>query len=65
MTEPHEITHAPDALRYFTVYYTNPAQTPEGRRVKYTADQLEDYYNATPSEREYIIKKLGGKPDNL
>lgn len=64
MTEPHEITHACDALRYFTVYWISPAQPPEGARVKYTADQLEDYYRASPSEREYIIKKLGGKPSN-
>lgn len=65
MTEPHEITHSPDALRYFAIYWTYPSPSPESMRVKYTDDQLEDYYNASPSEREYIIKKMGGKPSNL
>lgn len=63
--EPHEITHAPDSLRYFAIFYTYPAPTPEGARVRYTEDQLEDYRNASQSEREYLIKKLGGKPTNI
>lgn len=29
MTEPHEITHLPDALRYFALQYTHPAQKPK------------------------------------
>lgn len=29
MTEPHEITHLPDALRYFALSYTSPAPTPK------------------------------------
>jgi hypothetical protein len=33
--------------------------------VRYTEDQLEDYRNASQSEREYLIKKLGGKPTNI
>jgi phage terminase large subunit len=63
--EPHEITHAPDSLRYFAIYWTYPAPTLEGARVRYTEDQLEDYRNASQSEREYLIKKLGGKPTNI
>lgn len=27
--EPHEITHAPDALRYFAIYWTVPASAPK------------------------------------
>lgn len=63
MTEPHDITHAPDALRYFAVYYHRPAPSADERRVRYTDDMLEDYYNArTPDERAMIIKRYGGKP---
>ena len=29
MTEPHEITHLPDALRYFMLLYTTPSKPPE------------------------------------
>ena len=65
MTEPHEITHSPDALRYFAIYWTHPTPEPESKRIRYSEDMLEDYYNASPSEREYIINKLGGRPINL
>lgn len=59
-TEPHDITHAPDALRYFTIFWYRPNERKEevGVRV-WTADMWEDYYNAGESEREYIIKKYG------
>lgn len=60
-TEPHDCTHAPDALRYFAVQYTRPAE-PEKRYVEYTKDMLEDYYRASPDERAYLEKKYGGKP---
>ncbi len=29
MTEPHNITHLPDALRYFALTYTTPAEAPK------------------------------------
>ena len=29
MTEPHEITHLPDALRYFCLQYTSPSKEPK------------------------------------
>ena len=61
-TEPHEVTHAPDALRYFSVAHTKPAPPPEKKRVRYTADMLEDYYRASPEERAYLERKYGGKP---
>ncbi len=60
LTDPHEITHAPDALRYFAVGWTSPGPALDNRkRVKYTPDMLEDYYNATSKEREDIIKQWG------
>lgn len=30
--EPHEITHAPDALRYFSIYYVQPADKVENEK---------------------------------
>lgn len=63
MTEPHEITHAPDALRYFAIYWTRPNPDKESEsKVVWTQDMLEDYYNASPDEREYLINKYGGRP---
>lgn len=58
--EPHELTHAPDALRYFAIYWTTPPQPKPKQKVKYRPDQLEDYYNAkSEEERQLIIKKYG------
>ena len=62
-TEPHEITHSPDALRYFAIYWTRPNDTQVTKRVKYRADILEDYYNASETERQIIIKRMGGLPE--
>ena len=57
--EPHEITHAPDALRGFCVYWTRPAET--GRSgadtAKWTQDMWEDYDNASEAERAYLRDK--------
>jgi hypothetical protein len=62
-TEPHEITHSPDAARYFAIYWTRPAAAESDKRVKYRPDELEDYRNArTQEERDIIIKRKGGKP---
>jgi phage terminase large subunit len=63
LNEPHEITHSPDALRYFAIYWVSPAQPTGQKRVKYRPDQLEDWYNATAEERKYIEKRYGGIPD--
>ena len=58
-TEPHDITHAPDALRGFAIYYTAPAD--EGRKAayKWTADMWEDYLAADDSGRKYLKTKYG------
>lgn len=60
--EPHELTHAPDALRYFAIYWTQPPEQAKPKRVKYRPDILEDYINASETERQLIIKKYG-EPD--
>jgi len=59
-TEPHDITHAPDALRGFAIFYTRPA--PEAnRRSKspWSSDMWEDYYTADGEGKNYLIKKYG------
>lgn len=60
--EPHEITHAPDSLRYFCIYWISPATPVEDKRVYYRPDVLEDYYNADDEQRALIIKRMGGMP---
>ena len=62
MNEPHDITHSPDALRYFAIYWTRPSEAQAPKRVKYRPDQLEDYYNASHDEREIIARRIGGHP---
>ncbi len=62
LTEPHEITHSPDALRYFAIYWTSPTPEAAPARVKWRADLLEDYRRASPEERKYLEKKYGGPP---
>ena len=62
--EPHEITHSPDALRYFAIYWVSPAAPTKEKRVKYRKDHLEDYLNAGSDEvRKLLIKKYGGLPE--
>lgn len=58
-TEPHEITHAPDALRYFCIYWTSPGEPEKPKKVKYRADILEDYFNASEDEKKLIVAKYG------
>ena len=64
MNEPHEITHSPDALRYFAIYWVSPSLPTQEKRVKYRKDHLEDYLNAGSEEiRKLLIKKYGGLPE--
>ena len=58
-TEPHDITHAPDALRGFAIYFARP--TPKERErvlapLSYS-DFEEDYFNADSEGREYLKRK--------
>lgn len=58
--QPHEITHAPDALRYFCVYWTVVAEIATSTKTKdWTQDMWEDYYNADEEGRRYLIDKYG------
>lgn len=59
-TEPHDITHICDALRYFAVYWSRPNEVKDTipERV-WTQDMFEDYWNATDEEKQYLIKRWG------
>lgn len=57
-TEPHAITHAPDALRGFAIFRSSPAEI-EPRRTTWSTDMYEDYLNADDKGREYLKARYG------
>jgi hypothetical protein len=60
-TEPHDITHAPDGLRYFAVFWAYPAEPEKPKEVRVRRDVYEDYLLASASEKADIEKRYGGK----
>ncbi len=59
-TEPHEITHAPDALRGFAIFYASPRKEEEAIiKRAWSPDMWEDYYAAGEEERKYLKRKYG------
>ena len=59
-TEPHEITHAPDALRAFAIFHTRPCDDSGAKkRSLWTEDMWEDYFAAGEDERNYLKRKYG------
>lgn len=48
---PHEITHAPDALRAFCVWWTQKASALDAPVKKWSRDYYEDWLNASEEER--------------
>ena len=58
-TEPHDITHAPDALRGFAIFSARPAEIKPQIKCKWTRDMWEDYEAASQKEQKYLIKKYG------
>ena len=58
-TEPHELTHAPDALRGFAIFHARP-QSPLGHKGRiWTPDMWEDYTAADASLKKYLKQKYG------
>ncbi len=58
--EPHEITHAPDALRGFAIFHTRPAKEESKKRTSlWTRDMWEDYSSANAEEKNYLKEKYG------
>lgn len=59
-TEPHEITHAPDALRGFAIFYATPSEVREAvHRSRWTSDMWEDFWAADEEGRKYLKRKYG------
>lgn len=62
-TEPHELTHGPDAIRGWCVYWTRRASVPAAPlRSNWTKDMLEDYSRATENERRLLLEMWGPHP---
>lgn len=60
LTEPHAITHAPDALRGFAITFVHPAKEKrEEKRSPWSTDMWEDYRHASEGERQYLKTKYG------
>lgn len=58
--EPHEITHAPDALRGFAIFHARPAPPEEKKRLGvWTRDMWEDFGRASDEEKKYLKQKYG------
>ncbi len=59
-TEPHDITHAPDALRGFAIFHFRPSEVEAvlPRRV-WTKDMWEDYRAADEEGKKYLKQKYG------
>ena len=58
-TTPHEVTHAPDALRGFCVHWTQAAQPLQRRAARWSDDLKEDYRNANDAGKRYLTDKYG------
>lgn len=58
-TEPHELTHAPDALRGFAIFYARPAEEKGVIKCRWSSDMWEDYLSADDSGKKYLKTKYG------
>ncbi len=59
-TEPHAITHAPDALRGFAIFHTRPSEPQKSiKRAIWSADMWEDFFTASEEEKHYLKRKYG------
>ena len=63
MTEPHDITHVCDGIRYGMIAWTSAAEvrTVEEERL-WSRDMYEDWCSATPEVRQVMEKMMGGRP---
>ena len=58
--DPHNLTHAPDALRYYSIYWTtNASVKKDEKHAKWTDDMYEDFENAGDEDRKYLLAKWG------
>lgn len=64
-TDPHELTHYPDSLRYFAVQWWQPAKEPKNNEPvlrKWNKSMWEDYRRADAEGKKYLRSKWG-KPN--
>ena len=61
-TEPHDITHMPDALRYYAASWARPIEAEKPKKVKYSPSLLEDYLGGDEEQRKIIVARYG-EPD--
>ena len=64
---PHELTHGPDALRMFCMYWISGGDTtyvdkPAVKKIKWTSDMYDDYNGGSDYVKERMIE-LYGKPN--
>lgn len=59
--QPHDITHGPDSIRCFCVYWTIKAEAVSEavRKKVWTKYLLEDYENADEDGKAYLVSKYG------
>ena len=58
--EPHALTHDVDSLRYFCVWWAaGPPAVHSAPRAHWEADVWEDYENAPPQGKAYLVEKYG------
>ena len=58
--DPHEITHAPDALRGCAIFHSRPSGVnPSVKRSVWTRDMWDDYHSASGEEKNYLKRKYG------
>lgn len=59
--DPHDLTHDPDSLRCFCVWWTNTANAEEERKrsKRWTPDLLEDYENGNDEIRAIMVARYG------
>lgn len=57
--EPHSVTHAPDAIRYFVTGRPMAAQKGRAGPAAWEDDQWEDYENAGDADKRKLIERWG------
>ena len=59
-SEPHELTHAPDALRGFAIFYARPNEKrTDAAARRWSSDMWEDYSRADEEQKKYLKTKYG------
>lgn len=58
--EPHDLTHDPDSLRAFCIWWTTAAHEEKAdNRKKWPQDLIDDYRTASAEERKLMVKLYG------